>query len=361
MIPIIFIGEAWGESEAFVQVPFVGPAGQELMRLLSDVDFPCPRLPYNSISANTMALHWQSFPHPILNVFNARPEGNNVELFYGGRGDDVDLSLPVRKFGSSSKYVLKSATHHVRALHNELKLFAPNLIVPLGATACWALGLGAAIGQLRGFIYETPFGKVLPTYHPSAVLRNWSLRFPTLVDLSKAKREMSFKEIRIVEREIWTEPTIDDLWDWWHQYGSESKCLSFDIETLRLQQISEVGFASDPYHALHIPFCIEHQHGNTKTYQQWWPDTKTEIAAWKFVKHVCESDIPKIGQNGVQYDCFWLARELGIVVRNYQDDTMILSHAWMPELSKKLYDLGAMFLDERSWKNIRKNSGKDSD
>jgi hypothetical protein len=215
--------------------------------------------------------------------------------------------------------------------------------------------MGDAIGKLRGFVHSHELGKVLPTYHPSAVLRNWSLRVPTLFDLVKAKREAQFPEIRLVEREIWTEPTIADLWNWWEQHGSKSKLLALDIETLKATQITEVGFASDSTHALHIPFCWR----EGKTYKSWWKDTKEEVEAWKFVQHVCASNVPKIGQNGVQYDCFMLAKCMGIVVNNYQHDTMQAAHAWMPELGKSLYDLGAMLLDEASWKSIRKDSGKD--
>jgi len=361
MTDIVFVGEAWGEHESLHQHPFVGPAGQELMRMLAEAGYPCQRLSYNSISANTMVLNWESFPYPLLNVFNERPEENNVEVFYGGRHDDVDYSLPSRKFGSSIKYVLSSKAHHIHTLYTSLQDLQPNVIVALGATAVWALKLGSSINKVRGFIHETPFGKVLPTYHPAAVLRKWNLRITTILDLVKAKKESLLHEVKLVEREIWTEPTIDDLWLWWRTYGQHAEMLSFDIETLRQQQISEVGFASDPTHALHIPFCIETYKGKQKVYEQWWPDAKTETEAWKFVKYVCESDIPKLGQNCIQYDTFWLARELGIVVRNIQDDTMTMAHAWMPEFSKKLYDLGAAFLDERSWKGIRKDTVKDND
>jgi hypothetical protein len=304
-----------------------------------------------------MSMIWARSKIPLLNVFNSRPENNNVELYYGSRSDPINDTLSRRRFGSSYKWVLAEHAGSVTKLFDDLQQLRPNLIVPLGATATWALGMGDAIGKLRGFVHKgaTPLGKVLPTYHPSAVLRNWSLRVPTLFDLVKAKREAQFPEIRLVEREIWTEPTIADLWLWWETYGSKSKLLALDIETLKATQITEVGFAADSTHALHIPFCWR----EGKTYKSWWKDTKEEVEAWKFVRHVCASNIPKIGQNGVQYDCFMLAKCMGIVVNNYQHDTMQAAHAWMPELGKSLYDLGAMLLDEASWKSIRKDSGKD--
>jgi len=49
---------------------------------------------------------------------------------------------------------------------------------------------------------------------------------------------------------------------------------------------------------------------------------------------------------------------MGIVVENYRYDTMQAAHALWPEMGKSLYDLGATFLDEVSWKSIRKDSSK---
>lgn len=354
MTSIVFIGEAWGEHEAQIGAPFVGPAGQELYRLLCDAGFPLKPLRKNYISPHSMSRIWTQAPVTLLNVFNSRPANNNVELFYGGRDTKVDDSLPRRRFGSSFKWVRSEFAGDVRKLLNDLSRLRPNLIIPLGSTACWALAMGAGIGKLRGFVHKHELGKVLPTYHPSAVLQQWSLRVPTLFDLFKARRESAFPEIRLVDREIWTEPTIDDLWRWWETYGQHSKLLALDIETLKATQVAEVGFASDPHHALHIPFCWR----EGKSYRSWWPDTKTEVEAWKFVKHVCASPIPKIGQNGANYDCFMLAKCMGIVVENYQHDTMQAAHALWPELGKSLYDLGSIFLDEMSWKSIRKDSDK---
>lgn len=354
MTSIVLVGEAWNEHEAQIGAPFVGPAGQELYRLLCDAGFDLEPLRKNYISPHSMSMVWARAPIRLLNVFNARPESNNVELFYGSRGDAIDDSFPRRRFGSSYRWVRTEHTDSVRKLLDDLSRIRPNLIVPLGSTACWALSMGDSIGKLRGFVHKHELGKVLPTYHPSAVLRNWSLRVPTLFDLFKAKREAQFPDVRLVEREIWTEPTINDLWNWWELYGKNSSLLALDIETLKATQITEVGFAADSTHALHIPFCWK----DGRTYKSYWKDMKTEVEAWKFVRHVCASQVPKIGQNGAQYDCFMLAKCMGIVVNNYQHDTMQAAHAWMPEMGKSLYDLGSIFLDEASWKSIRKDASK---
>lgn len=356
----VFVGEAWGEAEARFESPFLGAAGQELYSMLVQAGFTSANLPRYQVAPLTMRNKWASFPYPLLNVFNERPgkESNDVQLFYAHRKDNIplDQSFGPRRFGAANFFLRESAAHHIRALHIELKHLKPNLIIPLGATACWALGLGASIKKLRGFVHETPFGKALPLYHPAAILRKWSLRTPTLLDLIKARRELQYPGFRLLPREIWTEPTISDLWNWWASCGSKSSLLAIDIETVRNQQISEVGFASDATHALHIPFFWE----DNREYKQWWRTAKEEVQAWDFIEHVCRSSVSKIGQN-LKYDAYWLAKEMGIPILNWAHDTMVGCHAWQPEMGKGLYDLGAIFLDERSWKSIRKESNKDND
>lgn len=356
MTKLVLIGEAWGETEAQYEAPFLGPAGQELFRLLYRTHHHTIPLDYRHTSALKMLSLWTTAGIPLLNTFNTRPgrESNDIQLMFAHPRDNVplDRTLPHRRFGASNLWCRADVSHHVHALRAKLEALKPNLIVPLGATACWALGLGEGIGRLRGFVTETPWGKALPTYHPAAILRNWSLRVPVLFDLTKARRECEFPDIRQMDREVWTEPSVADCWKWWEQWGQAAPLLAVDIETIpSMQQITEFGVASDSQHALHIPIAID---GKSFYSQQ------DEVRIWKFIKHVCECPTPKIGQN-LQYDFYWLWKEMKITIRNWQHDTMVASHAWQPELDKSLYDLGAIFLDARSWKNIRHESTKTKD
>lgn len=358
---LVLLGEAWGKEEAALSHAFVGPSGQELFRMLGDAGFHSNNLPYNFISSYSMTKRWAALGTPLLNVFNERPpdpdEKNRVEYFYGKSSEPVDKTLPMRKMGSSNMYVLSEYSHHVHALRAELTHLKPNLIIALGNTALWSLGLPAAISTLRGSVALTPYGKVLPVYHPAAVLRQWQFRITSVIDLMKAKREQEFPEIRTMERFILTEPSISDLYSWWSQHGAGAPLLALDIETVRQRQISEVSIAASPTQALHLPFLYE-DHGK---YTSYWPTAKEEVEAWKFFKMVCESDIPKIGQNLFQYDAYWLAKEIGIKIRNLTEDTMVKSHAWQPELPKRLGYLGSVFLDEKSWKHIRKDAAKEAE
>ncbi len=353
---IVFIGEAWGENEARFQTPFIGIAGQELSRMLAQAGYGNKALPYNFTSSTRMINYWDNTGLTLLNVFNERPAGNNVELFYAKLQDKVPVNrkLPRRKFGTSNHYLRDEYAHYITLLHERLTVLKPNVIVALGNTALWALGLSPTISKLRGNVIASKWGKVISTYHPAAVVRNWSNRTIAVLDLHKALRESKFPEISAPERIIWTEPTLEDLYKWWEDYGSKTELLAIDIETLKKIQVAEIGIASSATMALHIPFVYKEDN----IYKSWWPDAKTEAAAWDFVEMVCCSSIPKIGQNVLQYDAYFMVKALGIPILNIVEDTMTLSHCWQPELEKNLGFLGSLFLTEREWKSIRTHTDK---
>ena len=359
MTELVIVTDCWGEQDARLQTPLVGQAGAELARMLHQAGYPCEKLPFNFSSSYRMMRYWDSFPYPILSVFNKRPPNDDITSFYAKPKDKVPLNreLPSRRIDNSIHFLRDDYTSHLTSLHDTLRRLSPNIIVALGNTALWALGQPPVISKLRGNIVESPYGKLLPTHHPTSVLRKWSQRTISLLDLHKAYRERATPSVKTLPREIWTEPTIPDLYEWWERYGSKSKLLAFDIETIKMTQVSEVGFAADSNHALHIPFFYKDQ----GRFVNWWPDAKTELEAWDFVKMVCESDVPKIGQNVVQYDLYWMIHSLNIQVRNIQHDTMTLAHAWQPELEKSLGFLGSIFLDELSWKSIRTDTSKQND
>ena len=354
MTKLVLIGEAFGEEEARLQSPFVGAAGAELARMLHGAGYPCAFVPYTFNSSIRMVNYWSKFPFPLLNVFNSHPPENNVEFFYTRESSST---FPPRRFDNRIHYVKPEYEFHVKQLYEALKELKPHCIVALGNTALWALGLPATISKLRGNVIDSAFGKVLPTHSPASILRNWSQRIVTILDLHKALRESESPVISTLPREIWTRPEIEDLYRWWELYGKEAELLAFDIETILNKQISEISFASDSTHAIHIPFFYK----ENKQYVNWWPDAKTELEAWKFIKMVLESDVPKIGQNCVTYDSYWLVKEMRIGVKNITHDTMQLSHAWALELEKSLRFLGSIFLNERDWKSIRTDTVKQND
>lgn len=350
MTELCLVGEAYGENEDRHNFPFVGKSGAELYRMLSDAGFQLKTFEFYP-GAMKMKLLWKESGIHLTNVFTERPPDNKLEEFLDRKSAlGVCKDLPAVKPGL---YLKSSKLHHLERLHAELEELKPNLTVALGNTPCWALLQVTKISELRGNVFQAPWGKVLPTFHPAHVLRSYENRVVVVTDLMKARVEMTSKEFNRKRREIWTEPDISDLHLWWEEHGSKSELLSIDIETEKCRQISEIGLASDSTHALHIPFIVD----RTKSY---WPDIETEMAAWKFIRMVMNSEIPKVGQNFI-YDIQYLWKIMGIPVHNFVHDTMLLHHALYPGMRKSLGFLGSIYCNEPAWKGLRREGNKDDE
>lgn len=192
--------------------------------------------------------------------------------------------------------------------------------------------------------------KALATYHPAAILRQYELRHVTVLDLAKAKRESAFPEVRRPIRRIWTDPSLEDCYQFYRQYIENAERISFDIET-QGDQITCLGFAPAIDIALVIPFWdLRHPGGS------YWRTLEEELLAWRFVAKVLAHPAPKVAQNGL-YDIQFLWMKYGIAVANFADDTMLLHHSLQPESPKALGFLGSVYCDEGAWKELR-NRGK---
>jgi hypothetical protein len=164
------------------------------------------------------------------------------------------------------------------------------------------------------------------------------------MDLDKARRESEFPEIRRPERQIWIEPTLEDLDAY---YCKITGTLAVDIET-HGQEITCIGFGASESLALVIPF-----HDSRRKGRNYWPTLEAERKAWDFVGRVLgDPKISKVFQNGL-FDIAFLWRAVGIKVRGAEHDTMLLHHALLPESLKSLGYLGSLYTDEGAWKQMR--------
>lgn len=325
MSAIALVGEAWSEQEERERTPFVGAAGYELTRMLTDA----------GISRSDCF---------ITNVFNFRPKDNDIETLCGSKGAGLE-ELPAIRPG---KFISREYQGEIDRLYSDLTRESPNVIVALGNTPSWALLGTTGISKIRGTVTfsERVGRKVLPTYHPAAVLRQWELRPVTVLDLMKARRESAFAEVRRPERTVYIEPTLADMEWFYGRYLIHSRLISYDIETSG-DQITCIGFAPDPSCALVVPFVDPRREGRS-----YWPSAGDERSAWDFVRRVLGLPQPKLAQNGL-YDIHYLWRQYGIPVVNAEHDTMLLHHALQPESQKGLGFLGSVYTNEASWKIMR--------
>lgn len=324
---IAIVGEAWGEQEAIVQKPFQGYSGQELTRMLSEAGIE----------------RRQTF---LTNVFALRPQQNDIASLCGSK-TEVGADYPFPHLGKIGQYLRPEYFGELERLKAELAQVNPNVVIALGATACWALLGTNGIGALRGTVAmarDLPL-KVLPTYHPAAVLRNWAWRPIAIADLLKAKKESTFPEIKRPSRFILVNPSLDEMTSWISSHlpdGSETAC---DIET-KYGMVEMVGFSAGPLHAMVVPFWDRARGGN------YWPSANVEHDARNLVKSILENpSITKIFQNGL-YDLQYLLKE-GFRPRGCREDTMLLHHSLYPEMQKGLGFLGSVYTSEPAWKMMR--------
>jgi len=357
MSKVVLVGEAWGAREALFEHAFVGASGQELGKMLFEAGL-LPQAPVIYASELEMIPYWRKAKaeHGIViaNVFNARPPDNDVTLFFGGANDDVAKDLPPYGRG---KWVKTEMAHHIEALWETIRLEAPNLVIAFGNTACWALLQEVKISALRGTIKESPHlgVKVLPTYHPAAVLRQWNLRTIVVADLQKAAREAEYREVRRIERWLTINPTLDEIAEW---STRPAKYYAVDIENPKVTigasarylhgQIAMIGFARNAHDALVIPFFDpDRPDGN------YWATAEEECKAILLADALLKRPVPKIFQNGI-YDLTHLLRR-GYRPTMCQQDTMLLHHSLYPEMLKGLGFLGSIYSSEIAWKTM---SGK---
>lgn len=356
--PILILGEARGANEDRIGSSFVGPSGVELLRQLEEAkiitmdkeDKRLISLFYTNGDLYALDAVWKNHRHVVhrTNVLNLHPAANNLLSVCG----DKASGLPGYPALTKGKYLLAKFEGELDRLGDEIIDHDPNLIIALGNTPMWALLGQSAISKKRGTTYLSTHTvsdfKVLPTYHPAAVLRQWELRPTVIMDLIKAERESKFPEVIRPNCEIWIEPDLDDIKRFIDTHIRGCDLLSVDIETSGTR-ITCIGFAPRKDLAIVVPFD-DHR----KPKGNYWPSAQHERQCWELIRSVLEDGtIPKLFQNGV-YDIGFLMRSMGILVRGAKEDTMLLHHARQPESLKGLGYLGSIYTDHGSWKFMRK-------
>jgi len=158
---IMFIGEAPGYDEDRQGLPFVGKAGQLLNEILESVGLERKKV----YIANVVKCH------PLLDLECPEKRGNDRPP----TKEEIAVCLPI--------------------LREQINLIKPRIICTLGAVAMNALlGINVPLSKAHGKFYPfrvnlqgEPYGeiKLLPTFHPAAILRTPSLKNIFINDLKK--------------------------------------------------------------------------------------------------------------------------------------------------------------------------------
>lgn len=320
---ILLIGEAPAPDDRTSL--FSGASGQELDFLLRDAEL-------SRMHVSLTALFKEKIPGGDINNW-AVPRKDLKKLTNPNLPFNV---IPCKK-GAVDPGILQPA---LKELIDEIHKAKPNVIGVMGNSPLAALCGISGIGKLRGALHFFETIKIIPTYHPGFVLRNYESRPAVVADFQKLKIESESKEANLLNRKIYLDPTKEDLKDW-VEYLSKAQHLACDIET-KARQITCMGFAPNKKEAFVIPLWTPK--GN------YW-DEEGEILAYKAIKAICESSAIKIFQNGL-YDVQYLIK-YKIKVKNFSEDTMLLHHSLYPALPKSLDFLGSIYCSERAWKRWR--------
>tara|TARA_Y100001980_G_C14547856_1_gene328675 strand:+ start:820 stop:1896 length:1077 start_codon:yes stop_codon:yes gene_type:complete len=285
----------------------------------------------------------------LTHAIQLKPAQDNLQSFFYKRSEYKNVKKETEwrsPFAPTQYGYLKPEYEQdIKRLWEEIDKFNPKVIIAMGGVALWALCGLDKVGSYRGSFIETSNKKykVMPTYSPVAVLKNYSFRPTVLSDLKKAT---NIKKIDYIEREICIEPTYEEVkqfLSYCESMNTSYSPLSFDIETAN-DEITCIGFAPHKAKAMVVPFKKE----DGKDFY----DYHTELAVWKLVGDILSNpDITKVAQNQT-YDVSWLRHMYGIEVRGTVHDTMHAQHVLQPELEKSLGYLGSIYTNEGAWKNL---------
>ena len=144
---VMIIGEGPGAEEDKTGIPFVGKAGQYMDKWMDAIDLKRDKDLF------------------IGNIVKCRPPGN--------RDPHPDEIEACRGY-----------------LERQIKILKPSLIMTVGRIAAQELiGSSSGIGRLRGRMYDYMGIPLIPTYHPSGVLRNpENYRKPVWEDLKAVRK-----------------------------------------------------------------------------------------------------------------------------------------------------------------------------
>jgi len=148
---IIFIGEAPGKNEDISGKPFVGKAGKILDEML------------NSIGLDRKNVY-------ISNILKCRPPKNRNPL----KSEIYRCSIYIDE---------------------QIKLINPKLIIPLGRIAISYIfkkfGIPfEKINKIHGKVYSINKFKIIPMYHPAAIIYNKNLKKNLLTDFKIIKQNI---------------------------------------------------------------------------------------------------------------------------------------------------------------------------
>jgi uracil-DNA glycosylase family 4 len=228
---VVIVAEALGEEEAAAGDILVGGAGKVFTRMLERTRDP----------DTGFLLERSQFA--LANVLSCRPPDNHL---------------------TGAPYELGAINHCRPHLEGLLERWKPKVILTLGNQPLrWFTGEWG-IEKLRGYIFQSKWGPVIPTYHPSYIMRgNFHLARVWQNDLKRALY-VARCGVPVLEKHYILRPSPMEVEKWVQEYLETLKkdptiTLAFDIETphssmfkddLIDPEVEEINLEDDPSYTI---------------------------------------------------------------------------------------------------------------
>jgi len=286
----LLLGEALGAEEVSRGRPFIGGAGRVLNNLLRRA----------GVARSSLY---------ITNVVRCRPPKNRTP---------------------SEAEIRECTTRH--DLATLLKRF--NLIVPLGNSALFAVAGETHISRWRGSVFQKSDLKILPTFHPAAVMRQQDMIPVVIADLQKIGTEGWTSDYIVPVQNYERNATLlhmDKL--------SPARPIAFDVETKALEpsegSIVLCGLCQQPT----LAYVLD--------------DKEFYSAIIKErLQTLLGSGAPKIGHN-IIFDIRHMNAQ-GIRVKPPWFDTMIAHHLTLSDTPNDLGFVSSLYTRIPYWKHLAK-------
>jgi uracil-DNA glycosylase len=276
----------------------------------------------------------------VTNVFNIRPSSNDIDNILVNKKDSVP-GWPRIKAG---KYLPRALIPELKRLYAELEAYKPDLIIPLGSTALWAVTGATGLAKRHGFLHSYKGIPVIPSWHPQTIMRKYLNFMPTVNDMTRAvafvKGEIQEETFEYIE-----DATAADL----RKFAATvqpNEVISWDLETKpKYRSITCIGIGTSKF-ALCVNFFNPKKPG-----QSHFPDLQSELDAWDAVQEILMLPNPKIGQN-ILYDLVWSKTLMGLDMAGSVVDTRLAHFAAFPELPHHLAEIVGANMMLFPWKSI---------
>ena len=321
---LMFVGEAPSYDEEQSGRPFTGPAG----RLLDE----CCRTA--KINRNDC---W------ITNVFKYMivpqvKKGKKIPAYV--RAEMAGLNVQ----------------QNIQELRTEIDQIRPNIIVPLGGTALWAIFGKEDIGKYRGSILSGWNYKLVPTYHPASVLHedegrgNYWQKVIIEFDLKRALAQSHFPEIIRPTRNLIICRNSAQLAEFYSRGKALAKSLghpiklAVDIEALRCIPVC-ISLAFEITCGMCVPLW------NTTSLCKISDISDSDlVSVWLMLQKILnDPDFLIVGQN-FKYDQDKI-NKLGFTIPFLYSDTMLKAFACNPEFSVSLAFNTSIYTEEPYYKD----------